>query len=898
MLVRHARLGTVLGLTLCTAGVFAACGGSDVTVVIHKGTGGSGSGGHGGNEGTGASGNGGSSLTLVGSSTSSGAGGSVGAGGATAGFDVEPSALQTITVTAGQTTPTVKYSATLDGVPISAGWGVDKGNIGAVTPTSGTSTILSPTGTTGGVVTVSAGLNGKTVSRQVLVKLTSSQNGATAAESGQIPTTVGQLTAGGGVGGVGGEGLGTPVTDMPTLTALGAPTMTGATQNLAFLYPYDKTVWPRGLLAPLVMWSWSVGDADAIQITLKTTTGSFSYTGTFAKPAILTTTKGNFIRMPIPQDVWDMATNTAGGASDQLTLGLTVAKSGVGYGPITQTWTIAEARLDGIIYYNSYGTQLVQNATGAVGGNGDYGGAVLSIHVGDTAPKVAAGTNAQTTGCRVCHSVAAGGSDLVVQHGDNYGQSSSYNLGATPPTETVLSNSATFPAMYPDGSMMLTPGGQLYPLPAAGAVIASTGLTAATNLGTPAFSPDGTKIVFNLMAGSLAGSSESLYWMAFDKTTSAFSGATLIAQDTAPARPGWPAFFPDSNSVVFENQSVAGVDGNGSGSLYTRKGCEGQIQWTSLAGPADGGASNVTSLDNLNGKGYLPKLATPSTLACTGDGTAVGAGATAIAPDLDHSDDVDHNYEPTVNPVSSGGYAWVVFTSRRMYGSEAAIPPFCSDPRGVNLITNITPKKLWVAAVDSEPGARYGLQPSGVLPAGAGAARGQLAGVLDAGSLPGGRHELHQRRSVLQRLLRAGGRGAGLLQHDAEQHLLRPRGQVHDGRRLLRHDQPVHRRVLLDESAAVAIAPPPRSRWERFHPTCGRPAKLRPGAGRLWHEAGRVRPGVTRLRHEAGRLRDDAGRPWHGAARLRRGATCLRHGAGRVRDEAGRLRPCSARLRP
>ena len=58
------------------------------------------------------------------------------------------------------------------------------------------------------------------------------------------------------------------------------------------------------------------------------------------------------------------------------------------------------------------------------------------------------------------------------------------------------------------------------------------------------------------------------------------------------------------------------------------------------------------------------------------------------------------NYEPTVNPVASGGYAWVVFTSRRMYGSVATIPPFCSDPRGVDLITNITTKKLWVAAVD------------------------------------------------------------------------------------------------------------------------------------------------------------------------------------------------------
>ena len=42
------------------------------------------------------------------------------------------------------------------------------------------------------------------------------------------------------------------------------------------------------------------------------------------------TTMGPFIRMPIPQDVWTMATNTAGGPTmngmpDQLTLSLTVA---------------------------------------------------------------------------------------------------------------------------------------------------------------------------------------------------------------------------------------------------------------------------------------------------------------------------------------------------------------------------------------------------------------------------------------------------------------------------------------------------------------------------------------------------------------------------------------------
>lgn len=102
---------------------------------------------------------------------------------------------------------------------------------------------------------------------------------------------------------------------------------------------------------------------------------------------------------------------------------------------------------------------------------------------------------------------------------------------------------------------------------------------------------------------------------------------------------------------------------------------------------------------------YLPQLATGIALACIADGVAVGSNAGASG-DITHALDHNYNYEPTVNPVSSGGYAWVVFTSRRLYGNVANIPPFCSDPRGVDLHanmttnTNVTTKKLWVAAID------------------------------------------------------------------------------------------------------------------------------------------------------------------------------------------------------
>jgi hypothetical protein len=158
--------------------------------------------------------------------------------------------------------------------------------------------------------------------------------------------------------------------------------------------------------------------------------------------------------------------------------------------------------------------------------------------------------------------------------------------------------------------------------------------------------------------------------------------------------------LPDGESLVLHQQSVAGLDGNGDGALFTRKGAKSQIHWT---GTQD--ASAVTPLNALNGldaqnTSYLPRLATATSMTCSADGKQVGA------LDADHADDANLNYEPTVNPVPSGGYAWIVFTSRRMYGSVASIPPFCSDPRGVNLIENVTTKKLWVAAIDlgAKPG--------------------------------------------------------------------------------------------------------------------------------------------------------------------------------------------------
>src|SRR6185503_10805756 len=111
-----------------------------------------------------------------------------------------------------------------------------------------------------------------------------------------------------------------------------------------------------------------------------------------------------------------------------LTVELTLAKDGKAYGPITRHFTIANGRLKGTVYYQSYGTNLAKNLGGAMGGDGMFGGATLAIKPGATGPELVAGATGGMDKCRVCHSVSSDGSRMTVEHGDDYDVTSSYDL--------------------------------------------------------------------------------------------------------------------------------------------------------------------------------------------------------------------------------------------------------------------------------------------------------------------------------------------------------------------------------------------------------------------------------------------------------------------------------------
>ena len=154
-------------------------------------------------------------------------------------------------------------------------------------------------------------------------------------------------------------------------------------------------------------------------------------------------------------------------------------------------------------------------------------------------------------------------------------------------------------------------------------------------------------------------------------STFAFSGIRRLytSTDSTNNIVGWPAWLPDSSGIVFHQGS----------SLATWKGATAEVWFTDV--PADPNTQpQPVPLRALNGMDAQGNSTLPK-----------------IPGHPEHDVDYMLNYEPTVNPIASGGYNWVVFTSRRAYGNVLTGDPWQDEE-------NASPapftKKLWVAAVD------------------------------------------------------------------------------------------------------------------------------------------------------------------------------------------------------
>jgi hypothetical protein len=587
--------------------------------------------------------------------------------------------VATVTVVTGQPLPTQQFKATFNGASVSPAWSIDQGALGAVS----TKGVFTPTGTVAGTAHVLAKYSGATGTATITVKLQTVQNGDPAYSA--TPAPVGA----GGYGGVGGDGPGAPASAAQKAALGSTPT---ADSTVSWIYPYDGTVWPQGLLAPLLQWQSGAHTFDSVYVDLKE--NNYEYKGMFAANATA------FNNLPIPQAAWDALSFSNAGEPVQASLVL--GEGGKAYGPYTETWIVAQATLQGAIYYNSYGTSLVTNsATDGLDSYGkQYGAATLAILPKATSPTLIAGISSinpagDGTGCRVCHTVSATGNTLLTQ---------ASNISASDYSDTVridLTNDTTggagtslqtadlaFPALYRDGSLILSSSGgmiygdsssRLYALPAGTLVPGVTGLPAGFQAALPAFSPDGHHVSFDFWAGTLNGMNgdqKSLGMIDFDGMTT-FSNPRVVYTPAGASGQAvtFSSFLPTSAGIVFELELSNPSNSWG----YTWNQNTGELWWADVA------SGTAHRLDSLNGYGASGALYLPD----NSKGMATHTAA----------QDATLNYEPTVGPIAAGGYAWVVFTSRRMYGNVAQIAPWTSDPRQYPWRDQITDKKLWVAAV-------------------------------------------------------------------------------------------------------------------------------------------------------------------------------------------------------
>jgi hypothetical protein len=545
--------------------------------------------------------------------------------------------------------------------------------------------------------------------------------------------------------------------------------------NITVLYPYNNTVLPLGLPAPVIQWSNGGTAATAVRVQLRYPAGSgssFLWSGILPESQTQPTpTLPGQPRAFPPQNVWSAFEQSAIGSTADIVIQRIVG--GVLREPNPPVnITFATGQLKGTVYYQSYGTNLVQNYSPTYTG-GSFGGATLAITPGATAPVVAAGTNSV---CVVCHSVSSSGANLITQSGSNYSLTDNYNLSTSAITAMSPANAQfAWGALSSSGTYLFSNAGNnagaastsasnLFAVPG-GTAIASTGLPSIEAM-TPSFSSDNAHVAFDFYGGSASGHTgdqASLASIDYNASTSAFSNFQILA---TPGSSGvgssgniayYPSYLPSNNQIVWELQTVY----NGRDPGGTRAQCDEDgpivaslgitaatnanpivITTASAHGLSTGNDVIISgALGNTAANGTWPITYVSNTkfsIPVAGNGTYTSGGTleggNACQNDGTHADiwwtdvttkksalltnlnggsylpphstallpngDNQLNYEPTVNPQYTGGYAWVVFTSRREYGNIATVNPFWSDPRFENISVQPTTKKLWVAAIN------------------------------------------------------------------------------------------------------------------------------------------------------------------------------------------------------
>lgn len=534
-------------------------------------------------------------------------------------------------------------------------------------------------------------------------------------------------------------------------TTPAAPT---APSNVTFLYPYEDTFFPLGLPPPVVQFKAAANPGNSTKLVLRYPSGSTFATSIFEYSLIVKEQACNDANLcfrytpdtnpqiDVPVAAWRAFEQTAKGAYADL---------------VIQRWDASNlqqekaeriffvnGQLKGTVLYGTYNTPTNNNK-----------GAVMKIAPGATSASV---LGLEGSGkCVTCHLANEDGS-VIYANGERSptgGGFTDSRLYDTDPTISVLQNYNSgagtpnpgvrfnYGALRKNGRLALTHGGVSDPNfrapnavstfwdPVGPAARTFTGWPNNANAVTPRFSHDGNKFAFSYWSGNAIGAvasnanGRSLVVMDMscgaDPTSCSGGGTvsnarivnpgqpltTTTAALTATGRSVWPSFTPDGNSVIYQRQIVESNLTNGwsPSRVNTTTGAQADL-W--IANAAGGAAPQ--RLDLLNGikagARYLPtspRDVNPLFTNYHGENISVaykvadncGSGGTA-----NNVSDTRLNYKPSVLPVEAGGYHWVVFTSRRMYGSIAVDNPWDAMPNVACGSDTPSPKKLWVAAID------------------------------------------------------------------------------------------------------------------------------------------------------------------------------------------------------
>ena len=500
--------------------------------------------------------------------------------------------------------------------------------------------------------------------------------------------------------------------------------------NFRWLYPYDRTVFPRGLRAPRLMFGGVTPTAYYVRLSTK----NLDYAGFFQA-------EGPQPRIRVSEEWWNVVTRSAG-ADDPVTIQVTKIQGENVTGPIQETWTIAQGSLRGTVFYNTYNSQKVKEA--------EASGAIMRLRPGSdvevfigkktVSTTQADGTKKNTESyCTVCHSVSANGTALVA--GVNWGDDKNPDALNNPVDSAIFSISTEgeatarystyegrqfpFGGLSPDGNWLVGSAsaylrglsgafssrlydaktGEVVDDPWFGAGAAS-GEANKRKAVAPAFSLDAKKLAFGDREKDNETDSEGpnghrISIMDVNLTSSPPTFTNKIKLAANPDKVvGWPSFLPDSKGVLYGEGDKYDTAGAADGKSQLVHYC-GELAWVDLATKFTSPLNALNGYDKA-GKPYLPFS------------DVLDPDEENGYPTTCNTQDLHMNYEPTVLPVAVGGFYWVVFTSRRAYGNYIwhganSLSDSPTEPK-VDLPFDNTQdksgaikgyrKKLWVAAID------------------------------------------------------------------------------------------------------------------------------------------------------------------------------------------------------